>query len=39
MIVECIYKNQIIDIPDSGISNVISGRIKQTHGWRFEDGE
>lgn len=28
-----------IGISDSGISNVLAGRIKQTRGWRFEEGE
>lgn len=28
----------VLGIPDSSISNVIAGRNKQTHGWRFEEG-
>lgn len=28
-----------LDIPDCSISSVLAGRIKTTHGWRFEEGE
>lgn len=28
-----------IGIPDCGISSVLSGHLKHTHGWRFEEGE
>lgn len=28
-----------LGIPDCGISSVITGKLRHTHGWRFEDGE